>query len=53
MKVYFYHTQNIQYCLRRMAEGEFPSHFLYGACHLADNGIDVVYHVRRSTNSPD
>lgn len=44
MKVYFYHTQNIQYCLRRMAEGEFPSHFLYGACHLADNGIGVVYH---------
>lgn len=44
MKVYFYHTQNIQYCLRRMAEGEFPSHFLYGACHLPDNGIDVVYH---------
>lgn len=44
MKVYFYHTQNIQYCLRRMAEGEFPSHFLYGACHLADNAIDVVYH---------
>ena len=44
MKVYFYHTQNIQYCLRRMVEGEFPSHFLYGACHLADNGIDVVYH---------
>lgn len=44
MKVYFYHTQNIQYCLRRMADGEFPSHFLYGACHLADNGVDVVYH---------
>ena len=44
MKVYFYHTQNIQYCLGRMAKGEFPSHFLYGACHLADNGIDVVWH---------
>lgn len=44
MKVYFYHTQNIQYCLRRMRDGEFPSHFLYGACHLADNGIDVVWH---------
>ena len=44
MKVYFYHTQNIQYCLRRMADGEFPSHFLYGACHLPDNGIGVVYH---------
>lgn len=44
MKVYFYHTQNIQYCLRRMKDGEFPSHFLYGACHLADSGIDVVFH---------
>lgn len=44
MKVYFYHTQNIQYCLQRMESGEFPAHFLYGACHLKDNGIDVVYH---------
>lgn len=44
MRVYFYHTQNIQYCLSRLANGQFPSHFLYGACHLADNGIDVVYH---------
>lgn len=44
MKVYFYHTQNIQYCLKRMADGEFPSHFLYGACHLGDSGIDVVWH---------
>lgn len=44
MKVYFYHTQNIQYCLSRMADGEFPSHFLYGACRLEANGIGVVYH---------
>lgn len=44
MKVYFYHTQNIQYCLSKMQQGEFPSHFLYGACHLASSGIDVVYH---------
>ena len=44
MKVYFYHTQNIQYCLRRMRDGEFPSHFLYGACHLGESGIGVVYH---------
>ena len=44
MKVYFYHTQNIQYCLSRMQQGEFPSHFLYGACHLSGSGIDVVYH---------
>ena len=27
-----------------MSEGEFPSHFLYGACHLGDHGIDVVWH---------
>ena len=44
MHVYFYHTQNIQYCLDRMKDGEFPSHFLYGACHLKDNGIGVVWH---------
>lgn len=44
MKVFFYHTQNIQYCLSRMQQGEFPSHFLYGACHLSSSGIDVVYH---------
>ncbi len=44
MKVYFYHTQNIQYCLSRMQQGEFPSHFLYGACHLSSSGIDVMYH---------
>ena len=50
MKVNFYHTQNIQYCLARMAKGEFPSHFLYGACHLADNGIGVAYH--RSPSKP-
>ena len=27
-----------------MSKGEFPSHFLYGACHLGDHGIDVVWH---------
>ena len=44
MKVYFYHTQNMEYCLGRMADGEFPRHFLYGATHLRDFGIGVVYH---------
>ena len=44
MKAYFYHTQNIQYCLARLAQGQFPTHFLYGACHLPENGIDVVWH---------
>ena len=50
MRVYFYHTQNIQYCLGRMRNGQFPTHFLYGACHLTDEGIDVVYH--RSPRRP-
>lgn len=44
MTVYFYHTQDIQYILKRMEEGAFPSHFLYGATHLKDHGIDVVWH---------
>lgn len=47
MKVYFYHTQDIQYILRRMADGEFPSHYLYGATRLPDYGIGVVWHKAR------
>lgn len=47
MKVYFYHTQDIQYILGRIVEGEFPSHFLYGATRLPDNDIEVVYHQSR------
>lgn len=44
MTVYFYHTQDIQYILGRMKEGKFPSHYLYGAAHLPDEGISVVWH---------
>lgn len=44
MKVYFYHTQDIQRIVREWAEGRFPGHFLYGATRLGDSGIDVVYH---------
>lgn len=44
MKVYFYHTQDIQYILQRMEEGAFPSHFLYGATHLREHGIEVIWH---------
>ena len=44
MKVYFYHTQDIQYILQRMEEGAFPSHFLYGATHLKEHGIEVIWH---------
>lgn len=44
MKVYFYHTQDIQRILREGRDGRFPAHFLYGATHLCEHGIDVIYH---------
>ncbi len=47
MKVYFYHTQDIQMILTRLADNEFPPHFLYGATKLKDYGIDVVWHKSR------
>lgn len=47
MKVYFYHTQDIQYILRRMKDGEFPPHFLYGATKLHGHGINIVWHKAR------
>lgn len=46
-KIYFYHTQDIQHILRRMQDGEFPPHFLYGAAKLGREGIDVVWHESR------
>ena len=30
-----------------MKKGEFPSHFFYGAVHLPENGIDIVWHDSR------
>ncbi len=42
MKVYFYHTQDIQRIMREWGEGRFPGHYLYGATQLGDHGIDVV-----------
>ena len=47
MNVYFYHTQDIQYILRRMSDGEFPPHYLYGAAKLPGHGIGVVWHKAR------
>lgn len=44
MKVYFYHTQDIQMILQKLANGEFPPHFLYGATKLKEHGINVVWH---------
>lgn len=47
MKIYFYHTQDIGTMHRKMEQGEFPTHFFYGASHLPDNGIDIVWHDSR------
>ncbi len=44
MTVYFYHTQDIQMILEKLAKNEFPPHFLYGATKLERHGIDVVWH---------
>lgn len=44
MKVYFYHTQDLNYIYKEWKEGRFPSHLLYGACELEQEGIDVIMH---------
>ena len=50
MKVYFYHTQDIQRLHREWEEGLFPGHFLYGATLLGNHGIDVIWHKHKSLN---
>lgn len=47
MNVYFYHTQDLQMILPRLAAGEFPPHLLYGASKLPQHGIGVVWHRSR------
>lgn len=44
MKVYFYHTQDLNMIHKKWKEGRFPGHFLYGATHLPNKGVDVVLH---------
>ena len=44
MKVYFYHTQDLNMIHKRWKEGRIPGHFLYGATHLPNEGVDVVLH---------
>ena len=44
MRIYFYHTQDIQMQLARYARGEFPGHLLYGATRLKEYDIDIVWH---------
>ena len=51
MKVYFYHTQDLNMIHKKWKEGRFPGHFLYGATHLPDEGIEVVLHKYKSISS--
>lgn len=44
MRIYFYHTEDIQYIYGEWEKGKFPGHFLYGATHLKDYGIDMIMH---------
>lgn len=51
MRIYFYHTEDIQYIYSEWEKGNFPGHFLYGATHLADHGIEMVMHRHRDFSS--
>lgn len=42
MKIFFYHTEDIQYIYDKWEQGTFPGHFLYGATRLREHGIDMV-----------
>lgn len=44
MKVYYYHTVDAYRVYDEWSKGLFPGHFLYGATHLREHGIDVVLH---------
>lgn len=48
MKVYFYHTQDLNMIQKKWKEGHFPAHFLYGATHLPKYGVDVVMHKHKA-----
>ncbi len=51
MKVYFYHTQDLQRIDKEWRAGQFPGHFLYGATHIGRHGIDVVMHKHKNIQS--
>jgi glycosyltransferase involved in cell wall biosynthesis len=44
MKIYFYHTQDLQRIYQEWKEGTFAGHFLYGATYLNDFGIEMIMH---------
>lgn len=49
MKVYYYHTVDIQTIYDGWRNGTYPGHFLYGATHLPEHGIDVILHKHVNT----
>lgn len=51
MRIYFYHTQDIQRIVAENRRGLFPGHFLYGATRFEDHGIEVVWHRFSATPS--
>ena len=44
MRVYYYHSFNPQWAHAQWQAGKLPAHLLYGACHLKDEGIGVIFH---------
>ena len=44
MRVYYYHSFNPRWAHAQWLAGKLPAHVLYGACHLKDEGIDVIFH---------
>lgn len=44
MRIYFYHTQDIQNILSEWRKGKWMGHLLYGATHFKEMGIDVEWH---------
>lgn len=51
MKIFFYHTEDIQYIFNGWEKGSFPGHLLYGATHFKDHGIEMVARVHHAHNS--
>lgn len=42
MKIFFYHTEDIQYIYSNWEKGIFPGHLLYGATHFKEYGIEII-----------
>ena len=51
MRIYFYHTEDIQYIYGEWQKGRFPGHFLYGATHLKEHGIEMTMHRHKEYGS--